>query len=263
MSNYIKTTDFAAKDALPSGNPNKVAQGTHVDTEFNNIATAIATKEDTSNKGVNNGYASLDSSGDVPDAQISSNFPRLNANAVFTFTSTGYLTTQATIALSSGAPIIVFNETVGSANNKIWAISAQAETMWFRALDDAGGSVASWMEVNRTTSTIDSIDLRATAIRANSNTIWHAGNDGSGSGLDADTVDGQHASAFAAASHGHDAGQVTSGTFADARISLSSVQQHQANMNTRVITGKTGIIKTLSTSAPSGGADGDIWYRYV
>ena len=29
------------------------------------------------------------------------------------------------------------------------------------------------------------------------NTIWHAGNDGSGSGLDADTVDGSHASSFA------------------------------------------------------------------
>ena len=28
------------------------------------------------------------------------------------------------------------------------------------------------------------------------NTVWHAGNDGSGSGLDADTVDGQHASAL-------------------------------------------------------------------
>jgi len=29
------------------------------------------------------------------------------------------------------------------------------------------------------------------------NTIWHAGNDGTGSGLDADTVDGQHATIFA------------------------------------------------------------------
>ena len=35
------------------------------------------------------------------------------------------------------------------------------------------------------------------------NTIWHAGNDGSGSGLDADTLDGNHASAFAPASHTH------------------------------------------------------------
>ena len=30
----------------------------------------------------------------------------------------------------------------------------------------------------------------------NGNTIWHAGNDGSGSGLDADTVDSLHASQF-------------------------------------------------------------------
>lgn len=37
-----------------------------------------------------------------------------------------------------------------------------------------------------------------------SNKVYHAGNDGSGSGLDADTLDGQHASAFASASHNHD-----------------------------------------------------------
>lgn len=38
------------------------------------------------------------------------------------------------------------------------------------------------------------------------NTVWHAGNDGSGSGLDADTVDGMHASGFAVAGHDHSAG---------------------------------------------------------
>ena len=36
----------------------------------------------------------------------------------------------------------------------------------------------------------------------------------------------------------------------------------QTAMTTRNITGKTGITKTLSTSAASGGSDGDIWYRY-
>lgn len=35
-----------------------------------------------------------------------------------------------------------------------------------------------------------------TSMSVNGNTVWHAGNDGSGSGLDADTLDGQHASAF-------------------------------------------------------------------
>ena len=43
--NYSKTTNFAAKDALSPGNSNKIVRGTEIDTEFNNIATAIATKE--------------------------------------------------------------------------------------------------------------------------------------------------------------------------------------------------------------------------
>lgn len=47
-------------------------------------------------------------------------------------------------------------------------------------------------------------DFTATP-QVNNNDIWHAGNDGPGSGLDADTVDGQHASAFATSGHNHDA----------------------------------------------------------
>lgn len=46
MSNYTKSTNFATKDALASGNPLKIVKGTEIDTEFNNIATAIATKTD-------------------------------------------------------------------------------------------------------------------------------------------------------------------------------------------------------------------------
>jgi len=46
MANYSKTTNFAAKDALSPGNSSKIVRGTEIDTEFNNIATAIATKAD-------------------------------------------------------------------------------------------------------------------------------------------------------------------------------------------------------------------------
>ena len=46
MSNYTKATNFATKDALISGNPLKIVKGTEIDTEFNNIQTAIATKAD-------------------------------------------------------------------------------------------------------------------------------------------------------------------------------------------------------------------------
>ena len=48
MSNYTKTVNFAAKDALTTGDANKVVKGTEIDTEFNNIATAVATKYDSS-----------------------------------------------------------------------------------------------------------------------------------------------------------------------------------------------------------------------
>jgi len=43
VSNYTKSTNFATKDALASGNPLKIVKGTEIDTEFNNIATAVAT----------------------------------------------------------------------------------------------------------------------------------------------------------------------------------------------------------------------------
>ena len=46
MSDYTKSTNFATKDNLSSGNPLKIVKGTEIDTEFNNIQTAIATKAD-------------------------------------------------------------------------------------------------------------------------------------------------------------------------------------------------------------------------
>jgi hypothetical protein len=45
-SDYVKSTNFATKDNLSAGNSLKILKGTELDTEFNNIATAIATKAD-------------------------------------------------------------------------------------------------------------------------------------------------------------------------------------------------------------------------
>ena len=39
MSAYTKTTNFAAKDALTTGDPNKIVKGTEIDAEYTNIAT--------------------------------------------------------------------------------------------------------------------------------------------------------------------------------------------------------------------------------
>jgi hypothetical protein len=46
VSNYVQSTNFATKDALPSGDPLKIVKGTEINTEFVNIAVAVATKAD-------------------------------------------------------------------------------------------------------------------------------------------------------------------------------------------------------------------------
>ena len=46
MANYVKATNFAVKDSLASGNPAKIVKGTEIDTEFNAIASAVASKVD-------------------------------------------------------------------------------------------------------------------------------------------------------------------------------------------------------------------------
>lgn len=55
MSNYTKVTNFTAKDSLPTGNANKVVRGSEIDTEFNNVATAIATKTDNASANITGG----------------------------------------------------------------------------------------------------------------------------------------------------------------------------------------------------------------
>ena len=47
MSNYTKTTDFEAKDSLPTGDSGKIIRGSEFETEFDAISTAIGTKADT------------------------------------------------------------------------------------------------------------------------------------------------------------------------------------------------------------------------
>jgi hypothetical protein len=46
MTNYVKSTNFATKDNLASGDPLKIVKGTEINTEYDNIAIAVATKAD-------------------------------------------------------------------------------------------------------------------------------------------------------------------------------------------------------------------------
>jgi hypothetical protein len=58
LSNYTKSTNFATKDNLSPGDPLKIVRGTEIDTEFNNISTAISTKTDNSAAAITGGSIS-------------------------------------------------------------------------------------------------------------------------------------------------------------------------------------------------------------
>jgi len=49
VANYTKTTNFAVKDSLSTGNPAKAVKGVEIDAEFENIKTAITSKADSAN----------------------------------------------------------------------------------------------------------------------------------------------------------------------------------------------------------------------
>lgn len=65
MSDYTKSTDFAAKDNLTTGDPGKKILGADLETEFDAIATAIASKADTSEVDLKADLATPTFTGDV------------------------------------------------------------------------------------------------------------------------------------------------------------------------------------------------------
>src|SRR6056297_1599638 len=46
MANYNKSVNFAVKDTLQAGDPQKIVSGAEIDTEFNNISSSSTTKID-------------------------------------------------------------------------------------------------------------------------------------------------------------------------------------------------------------------------
>jgi hypothetical protein len=59
MTNYTKSTNFTAKDSLPSGDSQKIIRGSEFDTEFNAIETAVNSKADKSGSVLNLTASSL------------------------------------------------------------------------------------------------------------------------------------------------------------------------------------------------------------
>jgi hypothetical protein len=84
MTDYVKSTNFTVKDTLPTGDTNKVIRGAEFDTEFNAIATAVATKSNSASPTFT-GTATFDgitATGTVNLSGLSVTFSQLDAGAV-------------------------------------------------------------------------------------------------------------------------------------------------------------------------------------
>ncbi len=153
MSNYTKTTNFAAKDALSSGDPNKIVKGTEIDAEFNNIATAVATKADTTTvtSVTTTANAALPKTGGAMTGAITTNstFDGVDVgarDAVLTST-----TTTANAALPKAGGTLTGNVNIDTASNPTVTIKNTDTTIVadqvigtieFRGADDSGNVLA-------------------------------------------------------------------------------------------------------------------------
>ena len=112
---------------------------------------------------------------------------------------------DANLHVSGNKYNIKLNSTTGSTEDStfIWGSSSNKNTTW-RIVDNPTSGL--WLQYgvsgadthNMTISGMNATNLNALEVKAknltvNGSKVWHAGNDGAGSGLEADTLDGYHA----------------------------------------------------------------------
>jgi hypothetical protein len=136
MTDYVKSTSFASKDALASGNPLKIVKGTEIDIEFNNISTAIATKS-------NSLDTALTGIPTAPTAAPGTNTSQI-ATTAFVTTALQSLYPVGSIYINAGvttnpATLFGFGTWVAFGAGRVMVGFNAGDTL-FDALEETGGS---------------------------------------------------------------------------------------------------------------------------
>ena len=196
MTDYTKSTNFATKDSLPSGNPAKIVKGTEINTEFDNIATAVATKSNKASPTFTGTLTAADVSitgnttlGNAATdtvtitADVASNVIP-SADSTYTlgdgsnYWSHGYIdavTTTGNVAIGgnltvTGNATISGNLTFGDADTDSITLTADVASHITPDVDntyDLGTAAKEWRNIYVDgTAYVDNIDLNGTAITA-------------------------------------------------------------------------------------------------
>ena len=134
MSNYTKTVNFATKDNLSPGNPLKIVKGTEIDTEYNNIATAVATKTDNSAAAITGG--AIDGAAIGGTTPAAGAFTTLAASSTTTLagalvgavTQAAFNTVSTTLNLGGAATAVNIGAATGTATVANTTLAAKAIT---------------------------------------------------------------------------------------------------------------------------------------
>jgi hypothetical protein len=134
MSQYTKSTNFATKDNLTPGDPLKVVRGTEIDTEFNNIATAVATKTDNSAAAITGG--TIDGATVGATTPATGSFTTLAASGTTTLagalvgavTQAAFNTVSTTLNLGGAATAVNLGAATGTATVNNTTLAAKAIT---------------------------------------------------------------------------------------------------------------------------------------
>jgi hypothetical protein len=134
LSNYTKTVNFATKDSLSSGNPLKIVKGTEIDTEYNNIATAVATKTDNAAAVIVGG--TIDNTVIGATTPASGSFTTLAASGTTTLagalvgaaTQAAFNTVSTTLSLGGAATAVNIGAATGTATVANTTLAAKAIT---------------------------------------------------------------------------------------------------------------------------------------
>jgi len=68
MANYNKSVNFAVKDTLQAGDPQKIVSGAEIDTEFNNISSSSTTKIDKVSSATTGNVPQFTATGTIEDS---------------------------------------------------------------------------------------------------------------------------------------------------------------------------------------------------
>jgi hypothetical protein len=156
MSDYTKSTNFAVKDGYTTGDPRKVVKGTEIDTEFNAIASAIASKVNSTDPV----FSSVDiNGGTIDNTAVGASTPSTGSFTTVTVSSNttlgGTLNVTGNAEFNSTGQIKVPRGTTGQrANNKLGSFRYNDTTGGFEGVKAISGVTISSITNSTLTATL-------------------------------------------------------------------------------------------------------------